>query len=206
MSKPTKQRDLSAIDAPAAAHEPTPERRSRPPAEVLPVVAANLTRLRLKRGLSLAELAAQSGVDPALLEALSSGTEEPNIKTLWSLANVLGVPFRALIADQADAADLAEAPQVSSRRVLASRDGSRDSEVYEIKLAAKASETSAARRKGALENVLVTQGSAEVRAGAAHHVLNEGESVSFRADQARHYQSLGDAPATLYIVISQPVD
>jgi transcriptional regulator with XRE-family HTH domain len=200
-----KQRILNAVEARTEAGELDHERPSRPPAEVLPVVAANLTRLRVQKGLSIAELSALSHVSPTLLEALSSGKQEPNIKTLWSLANALGVPFRALIAEQS-AGDAGSTPNVSSRRVLASRDGGRDSEVYEIKLGAKASESAAARRKGAVENLLVTHGSAEVRAGALHYTLHEGESVSFRADQARHYQSLGDASATLYIVISQPVD
>jgi transcriptional regulator with XRE-family HTH domain len=200
-----KQPILSAVDARDTTRAEERDRPSRPPAEVLPVVAANLTRLRVQKGLSIAELSAQSRVSPALLEALSNGKQEPNIKTLWSLANALGVPFRALIAEQG-AGDAGGAPNVSSRKVLASRDGGRDSEVYEIKLGAKASESAEARRKGAVENVLVTHGSAEVRAGALHYTLHEGESVSFRADQARHYQSLGDASATLYIVISQPVD
>jgi transcriptional regulator with XRE-family HTH domain len=183
------------------------DRPSRPPAEVLPVVARNLSRLRVKRGLSLDQLAERSGVSLSLLEALSRGEHEPNIKTLWSLANVLGVPFRALIADD-PAGDVSQdpAPQVSSRRLLASRDGDRNSEVYEIKLSVQASETAEPRRKGATENVLVSHGSAEIRAGALHYTLHEGESISFRADQARHYGSLGDAAATLYVVISQPVD
>jgi transcriptional regulator with XRE-family HTH domain len=175
---------------------------------VLPHVARNLTRLRLERGFSTAQLAELSGVNSELLAALSAGRDEPNIKTLWSLANALGVPFRALISEDVgpEGGAHSSTPQVSSRKVLASRDGGRNSEVYEIKLAAQAGESSAARRRGAVENVLVTQGSAEVRAGALHYTLHEGESVSFRADQARHYESLGNAAATLYIFISQPVE
>ena len=174
---------------------------------VLPVLARNLTRLRLQKGFSLEKLAELSGVDDASLEALSAGKHEPNIKTLWSLANALDVPFRALIAEApAETNESGAAAQVHSRRVLASRDGARNSEVYEIKLAANAEETVAPRRSGAVENVLVTQGSAEVRAGALHYQLHEGESVSLRADQARHYQSSGGAAATLYVVISQPAD
>ena len=183
------------------------ERSSRPPAEVSPVFAANLEHLREKRGLSLAQLADTSGLSLTQLEQLSSGKHEPNIKTLWSLANALGVPFRALIAEETRSeSETLRSAQVSSRKVLASRDGGRNSEVYEIKLAARAGETAEARRAGAVENVLVTKGSAEVRAGALHYTLHEGESVSFRADQARHYGSLGEAAATLYIVISQPVE
>lgn len=183
------------------------ERPARPPAGVLPVFAANLKHLREKRGLSLVQLADSSGLSLSQLEQLSHGKHEPNIKTLWSLANALGVPFRALIAEEPRSeSETIPAPQVSSRKLLASRDGARNSEVYEIKLAARAGETSEARRPGAVENVLVTHGSAAIRAGALHYTLHEGESVSFRADQTRHYSSLGDAAATLYIVISQPVD
>lgn len=202
MNKRSKQRaEQIEAEARGSVREQDHERPSRPPTEVLPVVAANLTRLREKRGLSLAQLAERSGVSLGLIEALSSGGQEPNIKTLWSLANVLGVPFRALIEQDAQ-----ESAQGSSRKVLDSRDGARHSEVYEIKISAQAGEIAAARPQGAVENVLVTKGSAEIRAGALHYTLHEGESVSFRADQVRHYDSLGDAPATLYIVISEPAE
>lgn len=194
MNKRTKSREVSA-SSPASAS----------PTQVPPVIAENLRRLRTQRQLTPAELAARSGLSPTELAAIEAGDREPSIKTVWSLANALGVPFRTLITKGADG-EVPAQPRATTRRVLTSHEDGRDSEVFELKLPPSVEETVSARRAGAVENVLVTEGSAEIQAGALHYTLHTGESVSLRADHARHYRSLGEANATLYIIVSQPAE
>jgi transcriptional regulator with XRE-family HTH domain len=170
-----------------------------------PVVASNLTRLRGEQGLDLDGLAAKSGVPRHTLRALETGSEEPTIKTLWSLANALGVPFSALIANERPSSP-PPAVRSGSRKLLASKEGPRSSEVYEIKLPAHGSERALARVAGALENALVTSGYAEIRVEGAVHRLATGESASFPADVERRYFNPRDEAATLYLVISEPVE
>ena len=69
--------------------------------DLMPVVAANLRRLRGAQGRSLSELARASGIAKATLSALEAGRGNPTIETLSSLATALGVPFGDLLASGA---------------------------------------------------------------------------------------------------------
>ena len=69
--------------------------------DLMPVVAANLRRLRGEQGRSLSELARASGIAKATLSALEAGRGNPTIETLSSLATALGVPFGDLLASGA---------------------------------------------------------------------------------------------------------
>lgn len=180
---------------------------SQPEAQVPSVVAANVRRIRLHKGQSLEQLARTSGVARSTLEQLEAGSHEPTIKTLWSLATALSVPFSALIAPETASNELRKRdsvppPGASARKVIGARD-ERDQGVYELKLSAHATETASPRTAGAQENVLVTQGSATIEAGGTRYTLATGESVIFPADTVRSYSSLGDSDATLYVVVSQ---
>ena len=177
--------------------------RDRP--EAPPAVSANLARLRNEQGLGLEQLAAKSGLPRHTLRALEAGSEEPTIKTLWSLANALGVPFSLLIANERPSSP-PPAPRGGARKLLASKDGPRSSEVYEIKLAGHGSERALPRVAGALENALVTSGYAEIEVAGTRHRLSTGESVSFAADIERRYFNPKAEPATLYLVISEPAE
>lgn len=170
-----------------------------------PAVAANLARLRAEQGLGLEQLSAKSGVARHTLRALEAGSEEPTIKTLWSLANALGVPFSSLIAQDRQSS-VPPAPRAGARKVLVSKDGPRSSEVYEIKLAGRGSERALPRVPGALENALVTSGYAEIEVAGTRHRLATGDSVSFAADIERRYFNPRDEAATLYLVISEPAE
>lgn len=165
--------------------------------EALPPVASNLAKLRAERALGLDQLSAKSGIPRQSLRALESGSEEPTIKTLWSLANALGVPFSALITNERPSSP----PPPRARK--ASENAVRSSEVYEITLAPHASERALARSDGALENALVTSGYAEIEVNGTIHRLSAGESVSFEADVARRYFNPTSEAATLYLAISE---
>ena len=66
--------------------------------DLMPVVAANLRRLRADQSRTLSELARASGIAKATLSALEAGKGNPTIETLSALATALGVPFGDLLA------------------------------------------------------------------------------------------------------------
>src|ERR1044071_3360718 len=63
-------------------------------------VAANIRALRRDSGLTLAELAAASGLGKSTLAQLESGRANPSVETLWAIAAALKVPFSRLVAEQ----------------------------------------------------------------------------------------------------------
>src|SRR5256885_1859610 len=90
-------------------------------ADLTPVVAANLKRLRAQQGLSLEKLAALSGVSRAMLGQIELGQSAPTINVGWKIARALGVTFSALITASGHAATTLLPAREAAR--LTSRDG-----------------------------------------------------------------------------------
>ena len=57
------------------------------------LVARNLRRLRVKRGVSQERLAIEAGIDRAFTGQLERARENPTVDTLDKLANALGGPL-----------------------------------------------------------------------------------------------------------------
>lgn len=60
-------------------------------------LATNLRRVRLERGLSVQGLARKAGITRATLIALESGTANPTLETVMSVAEALGVQSAVLL-------------------------------------------------------------------------------------------------------------
>ncbi|HEY4020085.1 MAG TPA: XRE family transcriptional regulator [Pseudonocardiaceae bacterium] len=61
------------------------------------MLAANLRRARVERGLSLSELARRSTIGKATLSQLEAGTGNPTIETVFSLSRALELPISDLL-------------------------------------------------------------------------------------------------------------
>jgi DNA-binding XRE family transcriptional regulator len=61
-------------------------------------IGARVRRLREARGLTLAGLAARTGMAPSNLSRLEHGRHYPTLRTLQKVARALGVPVRALVS------------------------------------------------------------------------------------------------------------
>ena len=61
-------------------------------------IAAAVRRERMRRELSLSELARLAGLSKATLSQLEAGQGNPGVETVWSLSVALGVPFSQLVA------------------------------------------------------------------------------------------------------------
>src|ERR1700741_129104 len=68
--------------------------------DLVPILGANLRRLRVKRGLSLERLSKLSGVSRAMLSQVELAYSAPTINVIWRIASALGVPFGALLTTQ----------------------------------------------------------------------------------------------------------
>ena len=62
------------------------------------LVARNLRRLRVGRGLSQENLAADAGIDRTYVSRLERGLKNPTIAILEQLADALGAPIVELLA------------------------------------------------------------------------------------------------------------
>jgi transcriptional regulator with XRE-family HTH domain len=62
------------------------------------LVAWNVRRLRVLRGISSERLAADAGVDRSYTSRLERGVANPSVDVVEKIANVLGVPMAELFA------------------------------------------------------------------------------------------------------------
>jgi len=175
-------------------------------------IGSNLQRLRMQRGLSIHELAHSSGVSEQLLAEVEAGSLSPTIKLLWSIANALRVPFSTLLQnatrpnvardEQPRERRLSSAAPVVRRAVLPTSRSEQNTEVYELKLPAHASEAAPRYSSASLETLLVTKGSVVVESEDEPHLLQTGDSLALRGDSERWYMNPSDAEAVLYVMVA----
>ena len=182
------------------------------PADLTPIVGANLRRLRTKRGLSLERLAQASGVSRAMLGQVELGRSTPTINIVWKIARALDLPFSALIADPGE-----RRPAVlraSRMRVLTSHDGAfvsralfpfdvpREVEFYELRLAPASVEKADAHPPGTKENLVVVEGALDLVVGGDRQRLESGDAILFDADVAHEYWNRGATPLRMFLVMT----
>jgi transcriptional regulator with XRE-family HTH domain len=173
-------------------------------------VGDNLRRRRKVRNLSLDELAAASGVSRAALSQIETSKGNPTVGVLWKIAVGLGIPFAELIGETRGAVGVLRRVET---QVLRSADGKMESrpltpagaapgaEVYELRLAPRATHASEAHAPGTRELVIVLLGQLKLRVEGEIYELGPGDSVSFAADKAHAYENPGAAEARYHDLI-----
>ncbi|HEY6877685.1 MAG TPA: helix-turn-helix domain-containing protein [Polyangiales bacterium] len=180
-----------------------PEPPSAPAPELLPVIAANVARLRSARNLSLEELAARVQLPPRSLSAIERGDELPSLDTLWSLANGLDVTFGELIRPQGNEPEPARAPKLSRRSLLPSIPGRHQTDLHEMTLAPRSEAVAPAGDPHTTESLLLTAGELVVSYQGQSHVLTVGEEFVIPASVERRYANPSDQTTVIYAKIRQ---
>ena len=178
--------------------------------EVARRVGDNLRRRRKARSLSLDELAVASGVSRAALSQIETSKGNPTVGVLWKIAVGLGIPFAELIGETRGAVGVLRRVET---QVLRSADGKMESrpltpagaapwaEVYELRLAARATHASEAHAPGTRELVIVLAGQLKLRVDGEVYDLGPGDSVSFSADKPHLYENPGAVEARYHDII-----
>jgi transcriptional regulator with XRE-family HTH domain len=169
-------------------------------------IGANLRRLRVERGLSLAELAAQSGVAKATLANVEQGRGNPTIETLWALAIGLGVAFSDLM-EQPDGVEVAvvradEGQHVVSGaldlRLLDRLERTSLTEVFAFTLTGR--HDGLPHGAGIVERVLVADGRMTAGPADAPVELAAGDFLRYPADRPHVYEARGGACTGVLLV------
>lgn len=180
-------------------------------AAVLTLVGRNLRRLRKQHRLSLEELARQSGVSRAMLGQIEQGKSIPSIKTLWQVAQALGVSVSwfleagdsaqvLLIAPPADSPATLRAGEGELRSLQHTGDSVRDA-FYELRLAPGAELSLPAATSVRRINVAVSVGLLDVHVDDAVHLVHAREVLQYEAADALLWRNPGHLDAHAYVVI-----
>ena len=189
-------------------------RASASEALVCHTVGGNLRRLRQQHRLSLEQLSAHSGVSRAMLSQVEQGRSVPSIKTLWQVAQALGVSVSWFLEPTHDDAVLLLQPSPDSPTQLPSegaelrplqraRDGHREA-FHELRLAPggrlSLPATVAARRV----NVAVSTGVLDVILHGQRHLVRPRESLQYEATDALEWHNSCHVQVQAFVLIRTP--
>jgi transcriptional regulator with XRE-family HTH domain len=192
------------------AREEAPEGDDLGAADLGRRVAENLRAKRKARGMSLDDLAKASGVSRAALSQVETCKTNPTVGLLWKIAVGLGVPFQDLLGESPRAATVLRRGEA---QVLRSLDGKLESrplapagasplvELYELRLAPRATHASEPHAPGTHELLVVLSGALRLRLGDDSYELAAGDSVSFAADRPHVYENPSGSEARYHNVI-----
>ncbi|MCC8953594.1 helix-turn-helix transcriptional regulator [Bradyrhizobium sp. Pear77] len=197
----------------SVASSPDQDRPSGINPELPAILGRNLRRLRTSRGHSLERLAKQSGVSRAMLGQIEIGKSVPTIALLWKVANALRVPFANLLQTEvargpmvlrsSDAKLLSSSQGQFTSRALFPFDGSRQVELYELRIGPLHREAAEPHAAGTRENLFIAKGVVEITAGLDKpQTLAEGDAILFEADVPHVYRNLVASEAVLYLVMT----
>lgn len=187
--------------------------QSAPPAGASSA-GANLTRLRLRAGLSIDDLAGRAGISPALLSELEAGAGDARLETLYALATEFGVPLSDLIPPSAPGpvrvVRSSEGPTLEGEVVigrLLSRFDARDltGELIALRLKPGLRQVSRPHPVGVREHLIVHRGRARVGSAASSFELGPGDFAEYSGSVPHVYEAQGgEAEAILLMLTRRP--
>lgn len=179
-------------------------------------VGAVVRTERKKRGWSLDRAATRLGVSRRLLTQIESGSANPSLSTLLSIASGFGIDLTSLVADTSGAVDAVMQPDNDGAAVLWSTDvGSRAQllvgmgplEMWSWRLAPGDSKRSEAHSPNSLEALIVTTGQVEIEIeGGDTRTVGAGQSLIFAVDAAHEYRNVADHVAEFHLAVFDPID
>jgi transcriptional regulator with XRE-family HTH domain len=193
------------------ARRPAPARPGVNDAAVIGLVGANLRRLRRQHRISLEELARQSGVSRAMIGQVEQGKSMPSIKTLWQVAQALGVSVAWFLEpDEGRHVLLIPAPE-QSPEILAPGEGELRSLLqagdvltdafYELRLAAGGALSLPASTQLRRVNVAVATGTLQVEVNDTRHQVHPREALQYGSAEALVWRNLGQVQVQAFVTI-----
>ncbi len=176
----------------------------------LAAIAAALRHHRQRAGLSMGDLATRAGIAKSTLSQLESGSANPSIETLWSLATALGVPFSALVDPPAPSVRVlraGEGPTIAAAEaaytvtlLAASSPGVR-CDVYRVVAEPDGPKDSEPHATGTVEHVVLASGRALVGPLDDPVELGPGDYVAYPGDLPHTFRPL--EPGTTAVMVSE---
>jgi transcriptional regulator with XRE-family HTH domain len=147
--------------------------------------------LRENKGLNLSELAKKAGIAKSTLFKIEENKTNPTIKTIWAIAEILGVPFGELVGE-------GEIKEEGVSVTLIEKN--EEFESYKMNLKKNAIYIAKPHFAGVKEKIFVLKGSVTVGRVDNPKEINEGDVFEFDADTFHLYaaKSISTLIVTIY--------
>ncbi len=173
-------------------------------AEALEKVGPRLRRVREQRGLTLTQVAEQTGLSKSTLSRLETGQRRPSLELLLPLAQVYRVPIDDLVGapEVGDPRIRLKPRHLNGRTVLPL---TRPGGVQAWKIIVPASQTvPSPRGHDGFEWLYVMSGRMRLVLGDQDLVLGVGEAAEFDTRVPHWFGSTGDGPAEVLSIFGRP--
>ena len=206
--KPRRKRaraDAPPVDDQAS---PVPQSNGRADDEMGPRIRS----LRLKAGLTLAELSKATGVAIGALSQLERGLVSPNVRTVFTVSNALGVSAASLI-DPTNASENGETAFIvrgnrrrrllesgGVRKDVASPSSSQRLRSYYMVIEPGCGSGTLPYTHEGEELGIVLSGRLELEIDGERFSLLSGDSFAFASDRPHQFSNVGTGPATVFWV------
>ena len=168
-------------------------------------VSENLKRIRQSKGMSLDQVAEQTGVSKSMLAQIEKGTANPSIGVLGKITSGLRIEFQRLIdPPRVDYALISPDDLVPTKELLGQYrvwtcfpyEDSREVEVYRIDVEPGGVYTSGGNGEKTREYLTVTDGVLTVECHDHVQEIHRGQVYKFETDQPHLYRNDGDRVAS----------
>ena len=176
-------------------------------------LGSRVKELRRRRGLTLEELAGQSGVSRAMISKLERGEKNPTLVVAARLAEGLGVTLSQL-AGMEERREVVVVPR-ERRMVMCDPETGFERQLLSPNFVGRGVEfirneipqnsTSGQfppHRKGVEEHIVIEQGSLKAMLAGEEYLLGEGDALYFEADVPHRFDNVGEGTCSYYLVIS----
>jgi transcriptional regulator with XRE-family HTH domain len=175
-------------------------------------IGEGIRRERLRRGLTLAQLAAQVNLTVSALSQIERGASDPSISSLRRIAQAFDVPmFQFLVGSvqreivvRKDRRTRLTFPDRELEYELVSADTSGEFEVLSLTLSPGGATSAGPNSHASEECAVVLSGRVVAEVAGQLHELSAGDSIKIHRELPHRFVNPGAEPAEVLIVISPP--
>jgi transcriptional regulator with XRE-family HTH domain len=175
-------------------------------------IGEGIRRERLRRGLTLAQLAAQVNLTVSALSQIERGASDPSISSLRRIAQAFDVPmFQFLVGTvqreivvRRDRRIRLTFPDRELEYELVSADTSGEFEVLSLTLASRGTTSIAPNSHASEECAVVLSGRVIAEVAGQPYELDAGDSIKIHRELPHKFTNPGVAEAEVLIIISPP--
>lgn len=175
-------------------------------------IGEGIRRERLRRGLTLAQLATRVNLTVSALSQIERGASDPSISSLRRIGQAFDVPmFQFLIGTvqreivvRRDRRTKLNFPDRALEYELVSADTSGEFEVLSLALAPGGSTGAAPNSHASEECAVVLSGEVTAEVAGQEYELGQGDSIKIHRELLHRFMNRSDAEAEILIIISPP--
>ena len=182
-----------------------------------PEIGPRLQAYRKEMNLTLAELAAMSGVSRSMLSEIERGNANPTYGTLWHLTRALKIDLNSLIggaSEERGGGSIIDLQPGNLTPTIRSADGSCTLQIlspasmvsliewYLLSFEAEGELVSDPHGAGTVEHLHCTKGEIVVRSAGNTMIVRAGETARYAADVPHSLTSVGPVGAGAFLVVA----